>query len=204
MSANLHVYVEDALSLAVVERLIAATWPGWQGNVRPTITDGNGNLRNRFQKICDASRRLWCLVLTDLDQSDCPPGLVRQWISTTIPEKLIFRIAVREVEAWLLADSANLSNFLGVSRAQIPRDPEVVDDPKRTLVAIARRSRRRDVREGIPPAQMTSTRVGPEYNPMMTHFVRSSWDPAQAALAAPSLRRTIEVLQARQSAIVAE
>lgn len=55
---------------------------------------------------------------------------------------MCFRIAVREVEAWLLADAEQAAGFLAVPLARIPAEPETLPDPKATLIALAGRSRK--------------------------------------------------------------
>ncbi len=62
-----------------------------------------------------------------------------------------FLLWVRHVEAWLLADRERISAFLGVGTVKVPRDPETLEDPTRTLVDLARQSRRRDIREDMVP-----------------------------------------------------
>jgi len=42
--------------------------------------------------------------------------------------------AVREVEAWLLADAARLGRFLGVPAARIPLSPDTLRNPKQEMV----------------------------------------------------------------------
>jgi hypothetical protein len=37
---------------------------------------------------------------------------------------MCFRLAVHAAESWLLADSASLAAFLGVSAARLPNDPD--------------------------------------------------------------------------------
>jgi hypothetical protein len=58
--------------------------------------------------------RHW-VVLLDLDNDgQCAPEVVRRWLPA--PSRLIrLRVAVRELEAWLLADPDRLCRFLGVS-----------------------------------------------------------------------------------------
>jgi hypothetical protein len=55
------------------------------------------------------------------------------------------RVAVREVESWVLADRRRIANFLSAPLNSIPMDPEQLDDPKMALLTLARahaRSRR--------------------------------------------------------------
>ncbi len=57
---------------------------------------------------------------------------------------MCFRVAVREVEAWLLADREQIARFLSIARSRVPQSPETLDNPKQRLVELARHSRRRE------------------------------------------------------------
>lgn len=117
--------------------------------------------------------------------------------------RMCFRVAVRETEAWLMADCERLAQFLGVRRSWIPGDPEAVDDPKTTLVDLARRSRRRDIREDMVPRAGSGRSVGPAYNSRLIEFATDrlrGWRPDVAAAGADSLarcRRCIDDLMRR-------
>jgi hypothetical protein len=94
---------------------------------------------------------------------------------------MAFRVAVHEVEAWLLADRANLARFLSVSRDILPRTVDEIRDPKATLVQIARRSRSRTIREGVPPRASSGRAIGPLYVTELSRFVQNRWDIDAAA-----------------------
>jgi hypothetical protein len=108
--------------------------------------------------------------------------------------KCLFRIAIREIESWLLADARGISHFLGISESLINRKPESLDDPKGYLVQLARRSRKKDIADAVVPAQGTSVLVGPEYNQALLPFVRKDWDIKSAAKRSESLRRAIDAV----------
>lgn len=129
-----------------------------------------------------------CLALVDFmdTRTTCPPSVVSQWIPNR-NDNLIFRVVVRELESWLLADRQRIARFLRVPVARVPAAPEEEGDPKRTLVNLARGSRSRRIREALVPAQGASSTVGGDYNPLMEQFIRSEWSPAAARTAAPSL-----------------
>jgi hypothetical protein len=100
-----------------------------------------------------------------------------------------FRVAVREVEAWLLADRASMALFLKVPLALIPRDPDGLDDPKLRLVDLARRSRQRDIRVDLVPREGSGRAVGPAYTSRLVEFAGKMWRPDAAAAHSDSLRR---------------
>ena len=106
--------------------------------------------------------------------------------------RMCFRIAVRAVEAWLLADRSNVARFLSVSIDLIDLHPERLTAPKSQLISIARRSRSRTIRMGIVPSAGDSRVIGPEYTALMSEFARERWDPQRAQARSPSLRGTME------------
>jgi len=133
---------------------------------------------------------LW-VVLVDLDRdADCAPLVVSQWLPDPAPY-MCFRVAVRAVEAWLLADGEQIARFLSIPVSQIPTDPESLADPKRTLVDLAGRSRRRAIRQDMVPRPASGRAVGPAYASRIIEFVHGDWRPESAMTRADSLRRSI-------------
>ena len=139
----------------------------------------------------------WVAVV-DLDQApECAPVLVRQHLAH--PSRWMrFRVAVRAIESWLLADAETLADFLAISRARVPSLPEDEPDPKATLVNLARHSRRRDIREDMVPRPGSGAKVGPAYTARLIEYVTAAgsaqWRPEVAAQRSDSLHRCIAAL----------
>jgi hypothetical protein len=111
---------------------------------------------------------------------------------------MCFRLVVRSVEAWLLADRDRIAEFLGIRRAQVPRDPDALDDPKRALINLARRSRRRALRTEIVPREGSGRSVGPLYTTRLIEFIQDEavgWRVDHALGVSDSLRRCVEDLR---------
>jgi hypothetical protein len=125
--------VEDELSGDVMRRLIAASGRNFAID-RLINTRGNGQIKADIKKFRSASHAVPHVILTDLDQYSCPLDLLQAWKAVRLPQQLLFRIAVREVESWLLADREGIAEFLDVAIAKVPRNPESELDPKRTLI----------------------------------------------------------------------
>lgn len=143
-----------------------------------------------------AQHRHW-VVLVDLDDDyDCAPIALPVWMAN--PATLMcFRIVVRELEAWLLADAERIAEFLGVRRNLIPHAPETLPDPKATLINLARQSRTRAIREDIVPEPGTGQSIGPAYSTRLIQFIRDinrGWRPDVAAQNAPSLASCAEAI----------
>lgn len=193
MPLEIALVVEDVLSLTVMERLLAHTGRGYV-IAKPMVERGNGNIHRSIEKYRNASRALAHVVLSDLDQVDCAPLLRAQWGVAALPETMLFRVAVREVEAWLLADLAGFSAFAGIPASKISRAPETLADPKQTLIKLMRRSRNKRLAAEIVPAQGSRMSIGPMYNERLSGFVRESWNVDAAMELAPSLKRTLDRL----------
>lgn len=187
--------VEGLVDEAVVERLVedVGAFPGPVHG-----KNGKPRLRARINGYNDAARFSPWIVLVDLDQeADCAPPLVRAWLPAPAPQ-MCFRVAVREVEAWLLADRARIARFLSVRAADVSGDPEALPDPKLALVDLARRSRRREIREDMVPRPGSGRAVGPVYTSRLIEFVtdrQRGWRPSIAARSADSLARCIQRLR---------
>jgi len=173
---------------AVLKRLLAEA-----GAVPGAVYGQNGkqSLKRDIRGYNNAALYSSWFVLIDLDHdAPCPSALREEWLPEPAP-KMCFRVAVREVEAWLLGDREWISAFLGIGTVKVPRDPESLDDPKRTMVDLARQSRRRDIREDMVPRPGSGRSVGPAYTSRMIEFTSDSgrWRPEVAAENSRSLLR---------------
>lgn len=136
----------------------------------------------------------WC-VLRDFDtDAVCPAELIARLLPEPAPT-MCFRIVVRAVEAWLMADRQRMATFLSVSRARIPMSPEDVHDPKEILLNLARRSNKTAVRDSMVPRPGSERSVGAGYTSLMIEYIRSRWRPEVAAESSESLRRCIVCLK---------
>ena len=91
---------EDVLSEAVGERLIDEFSFGRLVVSQRIRRNGFGYLRSRFPSFCKMAERQPVILFTDLDRADCPMTLIEDWTrGTAIPDRLLFRVAVREIDA---------------------------------------------------------------------------------------------------------
>lgn len=185
--------VEDVLSLVVMEKVLTHTGRGYKV-VRTMVERGVDNIRQSIAKYRNASNALAHVVLTDLDNAPCPPFLREQWGVATLPDSMLFRIAVREVEAWVLADRVGFADFAGIPQSKVSQTPETLVDPKQSLINLVRQSRNRRLATELVPLQGSSMSKGPLYNERLSQFVRERWDVAAAMQTAPSLKRTVNRL----------
>ena len=184
--------VEGIVDEAVVRKLIAHA-----GGQPGTVYGKNGKpfLRQKIKGYNNAARHAPWIVLVDLDcDANCAPPLREEWLPKPAPH-LCFRIAVREIEAWLMGDARSLARFLGVARSRIPSDPESLADPKEAMVNLARHSRRAAIRRDMVPHEGSGRRIGPAYTSRLVEFVETQWAPEVAAAQADSLRRAVACLK---------
>ncbi len=155
---------------------------------------GFGYLRRTICGWNSAAKGIPFVVLTDLDTLECPAKLINDWLPVPKHPNLLFRIAVREVESWLLADPGNLSEFLTVQKALLPTETDALADPKAAIVNLARQSRSKAIRDRIVPRRGSTAKQGPDYNGCLGSFVRGSWDVNAAKGNSPSLAKTVDRL----------
>jgi hypothetical protein len=187
--------VEGLVDEAVFRRLVQCVRAS-PGSVH--CRNGKADLLRRLPGFNAAARHGPWLVLVDLDHDeDCAPPFRAAKLPDPAPA-MCFRIAVREVEAWLLADRERFAEFLDVDPSRLPARPESVADPKEQVVALARRSRSRDVREDMVPREGSGRAEGPAYSSRLIEFVsdvRGGWRPTVAGRSADSLARCLRCLR---------
>ncbi len=120
--------------------------------------------------------------------------MCQDWVPHPAPH-LCFRVAVRALEAWLLADTDAVASYLSVAKTRVPADPEAEAHPKRTLVNIARLSRRPAIAKDMVPREGSGRSEGPAYASRIVEFASLHWRPEVAAERSDSLRRAIACLR---------
>jgi hypothetical protein len=185
-----NIAIEDALSESILERLLAETGKSFSINTRYN-RGGYGYLKRMTPGFNNASRTIPFIVLTDLDANECPASLLQDWLQHPKNQNFLFRVAIREVEAWLLADRKGFAKYLGISEVLVPNDAERIPNAKEALIGLAARSRKRKLREAIVPAIRSTARIGPNYNGALQNFVKTHWDVETASNNANSLYRCL-------------
>lgn len=185
---------EDELSEAVALRLIAATFGDSKVGLK-LGRKGNGYLIKKLPSFRQMAKRGPLLVLTDLDRTACAPALISKWSGgEQFSENLLMRVAVREIEAWLLADRNGAADLLGISPNLIPVDSEQIADPKLFLLNLARKAKR-EVRSELIPAKGAIASQGLGYNRVLSSFISHNWSLENAMLGSASLSKAMLRLQ---------
>lgn len=191
MALTIHIAAEDRLGIATLERIIRSEVKNCEvQRVLPTARlAGNQPLRKRVPNFRGAALAgQYFVVLTDLDNGACPSELLELWNVLPLPANLLFRIAVREIEAWLLSDRHNISKLLGIKPALVDPYPEQLIDPKAELLNLARKGNAK-IRRQLLPERGALGKIGPSYNDVLSAFVHTNWDYRSASRNAPSLHR---------------
>lgn len=177
---------EDQLSEAIALRLISeVTWPHFvQNKLRKS---GNGYLRSKMGSWYQMAQHQVMLVLTDLDRANCLVEFRDQWLVDAPPSNLLFRIAVREVESWVLADHVATRALIG-AKGVLPMAPDDLVDPKLSLLKLAM-SAPKEIRLDMVKEVDGGLGQGLGYNARLTALVNSEWSPQRAAERSPSLAR---------------
>lgn len=191
---------EDDLSLGIILRILeseAVVSSDTRFSVGYRLPGrGFGYLKRNISGFNKASNGMPYLILTDLDDEECAPIMIKEWLPETRNPNLIFRIAVREVESWVLADRPAFAKFFSISENKVPRKPDELSDPKAYLINLARYSRKRTIREDIVPKQGSTAKQGPAYNERLISFVQDAWNPSNARKSSPSLERAMKAIEA--------
>lgn len=177
--------------MAVLRRLIAHARP--QLDVRlPIVTGSNTTLFANMPKYVRASQQgVPHIVLTDLDRNDCAPGLIERLAVTSIPGQMIFRVAVREVESWILADRSGIAGMTGLPLAKLPIEPDLIEDPKQYLLNLVRRCKKSRLKRDVLPEVGSTASKGIFYNDRFGTFARTEWNVDAAAKRSPSLNKAL-------------
>lgn len=156
---------------------------------------GFGYLKKQTPAFNNMAKASPLLLLTDLDTQPCAPALLSEWLPYPRHRDFLLRVAVREVEAWLLPPEAGLAAFLGTRRDHLPDAPETLPDPKAELLKIICGSPRREKRESLVRVDDNGNRrQGPAYNSTLADFVNRHWVMSESTKACPSLKRLIKAL----------
>lgn len=189
-----NIVVEDELSEAVLRRLLEECGGPWSVNTVYS-RGGAGYILRNLRGFNAAAQAVPFIVLLDLDHADCAPLQLAKLLPHGPAANMVLRFAVREVEAWLLADANALASYLGVPGAAMPAEVDSLSDPKRALVRAASRSPRRGILDDVVPPKRSTAIVGRDYNARLSKFVVSTWRPELARSQSDSLDRAMTALE---------
>ena len=159
---------------------------------------GCGPIFKRLDEYNETSKKSGepVIVFIDLDSTLCAPRLLDNLQKShpikdrQPPNKFQIRIAVREVESWLLADKEGLETYFGISQKAIHPSPERLRDPKQELLNLIKgKAKAKFKRAMLPKGKGT---IGTGYNDYLVDFINTVWDSTRACANADSLVRAIK------------
>jgi hypothetical protein len=188
------VVVEGALEVPASLKLLAAVGAGTEG-LHPIDKGGRVRFWQDAARYNRAAAKLGpVLGLADLEAFPCPSGLIAKHLQPSRHSDFVLRVAERMLESWFLADDS-LAEFLRISEALLPRNPDTEANPKQTLVNLARRSRSARLRSDLLPEEGSSGIVGKGYTPTMIEFIENHWRPNRAQHRSESLCRALAAIR---------
>ncbi len=191
---NLTLVTEDELSEAIAKKLVQQVLPSI--NIDCSLgKQGFGYIKSKMKAWNEISEYKLILVVTDLDNHECAPKMRHEWTKGLKPNSnLLFRIAVREIESWLLADHLSVKKVVKTT-AKIPESPDLLNNPKQTLLNLIDKYGYRQFKEDLIRKEGNNCFQGIGYNNVLSAFVESTWSASRAAKRSDSLRRSIDHLQ---------
>lgn len=191
---SVNYWAEGPTDRAAARQLIRAAGavPGYDYSVRSTSSPGKDFLDSKLGAFNAAARFQPWLVLRDSD-SDCAASLAAR-LKNPAPN-MVFRIVVPSIEAWLMADRERFAAHLSIEVTRVPLDPDGLRDAKAEVLRLAKRSQRRQIRDGFAPKPLSGRREGAGYAGLLIEFIDSSWVPETAARCSPSLSRALTRLK---------
>lgn len=184
---------EDQLSEAIVLRLIAEV-PGESRVMHSLGKRGSGYLSSKMDSWRQMAEHQVMVVLTDLDRANCLVEFRDKWLANQPPPPgMLFRVAVREVESWVLADHVAMRELIG-AKGVLPAKPDELAEPKQVLLRLANGAHK-TVREELRKTIDGNLSQGLGYNARLSAWVASSWSPQRAAERSPSLARARDRLR---------
>ncbi|MBD3340936.1 MAG: hypothetical protein GF353_17640 [Candidatus Lokiarchaeota archaeon] len=155
---------------------------------------GFGYIKAKIDSFNKAAKSLPFLILIDQDYG-CPPEKIRLWLSQKPNPNLIFRVAVMEIESWVMADREAFAKFLSIPISRLPSHMDKIIEPKQFLINTVKRSRSKRLIKDIAPAPNSTAHIGPNYNARLSDFVQHCWNVYEAIKYSESLRRAFNRIQ---------
>jgi len=85
-------------------------------------------------------------------------------VNLSTKSEFFFRIAVKEIESWILADRINFSNYLGIPVQRIPLITDEINNPKQFILNLSDKSKKSSLRNGMIFRHKDTLKPGPDYN----------------------------------------
>ena len=197
---SIHVVSEDSLSECVATKIVKLYL---KNHIPYPIHTGGGKSKilRRILQYNKSAKHLHFFIIIDLDREQCLAHFIKNCFKNQPLKKgMIFRVAVREIESWILADINGFYNYFTIPKQKLSSNPDKLNKPKQHLVNIIDQyCKKRTYKENIIPYKNSNAIVGPGYNSEMIKFIHNSWNVERARKNSESLNRCIMALKAFHS-----
>jgi hypothetical protein len=193
----LYIVSEDQLSDVVLRKIVCRYAPLNEFEIISFGKRGRGYIQNKINDF-NNQQNIHFLILADLDSDKCAPELLNKWLKRPLRHNIVFRIAVREVESWLLADTKGISQYLNLDPLFIKKEvnnPDCLSNPKLKLLSFVKRCKNRNLREDLLREDNAVYRQGPGYNSRMSLYVKKYWKLERAVLVSDSFQRALNSIE---------
>jgi hypothetical protein len=196
MVNRIAVVAEDLLTQAVLHKCIGEVLPSYSV-ARTEVKGGRGNVQRELGAYAALAQVMPVFIGVDLDNDECAPALLSDWGRLPPQSRFLLRVAVREIEAWVLADEKRVASFIGAAPNDVPKRPDQLADPKRSLLELARAHAGHELKADLLPRNYDAQypRIGRAYNLRLCAFVAKKWRPHVARKKSPSLERALVALE---------
>lgn len=182
--------LSEAVGLKILMHILGSAY------VRPLLLRrrGFGYLRSKMKCWKEMAQHQVVVIITDLDRLASPVALINDWLGEdrNFPDNLILRVAVREVESWLMADHDVMKLLLG-SKGKLPLSPDDLADPKQHFLHLAKQAPRR-IKEDLVAFDGAVASQGIGYNRVLCQIVLEHWCPKRASENSKSLKRALQAI----------
>jgi hypothetical protein len=153
---------------------------------------GKALIDKRIKNYARAAMHEPWIVLRDLDQDSPCAGALRAQLLPKAGPMMCFRIAVRAVESWLMADRDGISKVFGLRLNDLPKTPDDLMRPKVEMLEALINSNKREVRNSMVVRSRAGVlEEGPEYNARLVAFADKLWEPEAGSAHSNSLKKAI-------------
>lgn len=159
------------------------------------IKGGKSNIVKKFAAYNYSARTQYWFVLMDIDNPKKCPSAVIQEMASELNPGMCFRLAIPQIESWLIADRRGLSKFLGISVDLITTYPDQLPNAKTEMVNLAYKSTKRLIRNDMVLETKNSIEPGLGYSLRLSEFASKHWNVHEASLNSPSLAKCINALK---------
>ncbi|HDX8444990.1 DUF4276 family protein [Aeromonas hydrophila] len=184
---------EDIISETVLSKIVSEICAG--EIVHRLGRTGCGDLTKNISKYNKLAMLHPVILMLDLDSRSCADAYVSSICAKIKKDPgLHIVVPVTEIESWLLSDKKTLSACLGVNEKIMPVEPDKLINPKQTIINLARKSKLREIKSGLPPATGEKCSIGISYNTVLCDYVNNYWRVNVAKEYSPSLQKTVDML----------